>query len=579
MRRMGRSAIGTVPLRRARSSTSTGCAHALPRRGRRRAGRDGPRQPDLVVLLPRPRPRPARPTTASSSPTTSAAASPTSPAIDRYDYTLKRRVDDLEALLDHLGLRENLTLVLHDWGGMIGMAYAARHPERVKRLVVLEHGGVSACRRRSRFPWSLWLCRNTPLGPLLVRGLNAFCRGAAALVHASGRCRRQSAPATSPPTTRWANRIAVLRFVQDIPLRPGDPGYDLVQRRRRTGWTRFRGVPMLICWGERDFVFDRHFLAEWRRHFPQAEVHRFPDAGHYVLEDAGDEIMPAGARVPGDTPIRCADVPCSRTAVRQHRRRTCPRMAGDAAAHAGRRRAARATIRCGRVALPAPHLPRARRRERPPRPRAGADRHRPRHAHRADGAAGPRLLRPDVRPVQGRRGAGADRPRHGRARTSAAAWPRPSRRRSSACRRRTLARVAARLGPSRRSAPRHRRAGASVWGGVTLRAGAAGWAGRRARTRCADTRPDETAAILFTSGSTGVAKGVVYTHGIFAAQVEMLRADLRHRAGRDRPADVPAVRPVRPGPGHDGRRPGDGRDAARPRSTRARSSTRSRTSA
>ena len=53
-----------------------------------------------------------------------------------------------------------------------------------------------------------------------------------------------------------------------------------------------RGVPMLVCWGERDFVFDGAFLEEWRRRFPNAEVHAFPDAGHYVLEDAGDRIVP-----------------------------------------------------------------------------------------------------------------------------------------------------------------------------------------------------------------------------------------------------------------------------------------------
>ena len=49
---------------------------------------------------------------------------------------------------------------------------------------------------------------------------------------------------------------------------------------------------MLLCWGMRDFVFDHHFLDEWVRRFPAAEVHRFEDAGHFVLEDAGDEIYP-----------------------------------------------------------------------------------------------------------------------------------------------------------------------------------------------------------------------------------------------------------------------------------------------
>jgi haloalkane dehalogenase len=48
----------------------------------------------------------------------------------------------------------------------------------------------------------------------------------------------------------------------------------------------------MICWGDRDFVFDHHFLAEWLRIFPDAELHRFADGGHYILEDYGDEIIP-----------------------------------------------------------------------------------------------------------------------------------------------------------------------------------------------------------------------------------------------------------------------------------------------
>ena len=49
---------------------------------------------------------------------------------------------------------------------------------------------------------------------------------------------------------------------------------------------------MLVCWGDKDFVFDHHFLAEFVRIFPDAEVHRFADGGHYILEDYGDEIVP-----------------------------------------------------------------------------------------------------------------------------------------------------------------------------------------------------------------------------------------------------------------------------------------------
>jgi haloalkane dehalogenase len=211
------------------------------------------------------------------------------PGDDRYEYTLDRRVDDLRALLDHLGLTADLTLVLHDWGGMIGMAYASRHPERIKRLVVLNTAAFLLPSGR-RLPFSLWLSRNTSLGSLLVRGLNAFSRGAVRF------CVTRPLPASVragylAPYDSRANRIAVLRFVQDIPLAAGDRAYATVHAVQE-GLYRFRGVPMLICWGGRDFVFNDAFLAEWRRRFPDAEVHHFADAGHFVLEDAGAEIIP-----------------------------------------------------------------------------------------------------------------------------------------------------------------------------------------------------------------------------------------------------------------------------------------------
>jgi haloalkane dehalogenase len=178
--------------------------------------------------------------------------------------------------------------VLHDWGGMIGMAYAHRHPERVARLVVLNTAAFHLPSGK-RLPWSLRLCRS-PAGPLLVRGLNAFCRGAARF------CTRRPLPpavraAYLAPYDSWCHRLAVLRFVEDIPLAPGHPAYALVAEVE-AGLHRFTNVPMLVCWGLRDFVFDQAFLGEWRRRFPAAEVHPFPEAGHYVLEDAGEEIGP-----------------------------------------------------------------------------------------------------------------------------------------------------------------------------------------------------------------------------------------------------------------------------------------------
>jgi pimeloyl-ACP methyl ester carboxylesterase len=211
------------------------------------------------------------------------------PDDSQYPYTLDRRARDLEALLDHLGLVDNLTLVLHDWGGMIGMLFASRYPERIKRLVILNTGAFHLPASKP-LPRSIGLVRNTPLGPLLVRGFNAFSLGALAT------CVCKPLPKAVrkgylAPYDSWANRIAVLKFVQTIPLKPEDDGYDLVTEVQ-DGLHQFAHLPILICWGMRDFVFDHHFLAEWEKAFPEAEVHRFADAGHYVLEDAGSEILP-----------------------------------------------------------------------------------------------------------------------------------------------------------------------------------------------------------------------------------------------------------------------------------------------
>ena len=211
------------------------------------------------------------------------------PGDDRYEYTLRSRVEDLKALLDDLGIDREITLVLHDWGGMIGMLYAVRHPERIKRLVILNTSAFHLPKTK-RFPWALWLCRNTVLGAFLVRGFNAFSAVASHVCCTRQKMSREIRRAYREPYDSWRNRIATLRFVQDIPLKPGDAAYDLVSEvEQNVG--KLAGKPMLICWGMKDFVFDHHFLQSWEKRFPEAQIHRFEDCGHYILEDASEEVI------------------------------------------------------------------------------------------------------------------------------------------------------------------------------------------------------------------------------------------------------------------------------------------------
>jgi len=212
------------------------------------------------------------------------------PGINAYGFKLKNRVDNLEKLLTHLDLGNNITLILHDWGGMIGMAYAIRHPDRIRRLVIMNTYAFLPP-AGYRIPLAgHFIRRSGPLASLAVLGLNLFSVGALHLATRKGLTKDVKKGLTAPYNC-WNHRLAVLRFVQDIPLSPKDSSYQLA-KSVDDNLVKFSHIPTIICWGEHDFVFDDRFLNEWRRRFPAAEIHRFSDAGHYVLEDVPEKIVP-----------------------------------------------------------------------------------------------------------------------------------------------------------------------------------------------------------------------------------------------------------------------------------------------
>jgi haloalkane dehalogenase len=211
------------------------------------------------------------------------------PPCDRFDYTLSRRVSDFTYFVEKLHLQDTITLVAHDWGGMIAMAWAVRHPERVRRLILFNTAAFMPPGGKP-IPVRLRLIRNLKcLSTPLVLGANLFARSALFMA-AQKPLPPQVRSGLVAPYDSWHNRIATLRFVFDIPLGRADAAYRLVR------WVESRldtlgHVPMLICWGAHDFVFDRDYFNEWQRRFPKAEAHYFPNAGHYVLEDEADRII------------------------------------------------------------------------------------------------------------------------------------------------------------------------------------------------------------------------------------------------------------------------------------------------
>lgn len=205
-----------------------------------------------------------------------------------YSYTLSSRIDDLTRLVDALDLEDRITVVVHDWGGLIGLGWAVRNVEQVRRVVILNTAAFHLPQGKA-VPWQLKLVRNSGVGVFLVRRFNAFARGAAHLACTRHRMPREIRDAFCAPYDSWRSRIATARFVQDIPLEPDDPAYGIVTEVQEN-LHLLASKPTLICWGMKDFVFDHHFLDEFRRRFPEADVHRFEDCGHYILEDARDEV-------------------------------------------------------------------------------------------------------------------------------------------------------------------------------------------------------------------------------------------------------------------------------------------------
>lgn len=193
-----------------------------------------------------------------------------------WTYRPQDHAAHVEALITQLGLKD-LTLVVHDWGGPIGLSYALSHPDNVRRLVIT-NTWLGSLRDD---PWIRLFSHlmGSSLGRVLIEQFNAFARWIVPLAFAD---RRQLAPmayrhyvtplADAPRTGSWMFPRALLGETEWL--------QSLAARRRRLS-----GTPALIVWGMKDPAFRPRYLRRWESLFPDATVHRLP-VGHYVPEAA-----------------------------------------------------------------------------------------------------------------------------------------------------------------------------------------------------------------------------------------------------------------------------------------------------
>ncbi len=207
-------------------------------------------------------------------------------------YQVPRHAQRLEALLESLDLRD-ATLVPQDWGGPIGIHWATRHPERIASLAILN---TIAHRPPAKvtLPLPIRIFRARGVGEVMVKGLHGFVRGFlfnAGVVHRD-RLTEQVREAYLAPHPTYDSRTSILVFPREIPSGPTGRVADFMGEVEE-GLKRLNRKPTLICWAMKDPAFLPSYLDKlWLRDFPNAEVMRIPDAGHYLQEDAHERIVP-----------------------------------------------------------------------------------------------------------------------------------------------------------------------------------------------------------------------------------------------------------------------------------------------
>nr|WP_228512518.1 alpha/beta fold hydrolase [Clavibacter sp. VKM Ac-2872] len=228
--------------------------------------------------------------------------------------TLPTRLDDLQALTDELGLSGSgatapVVTLGHDWGGVVSLGWALRNRGVLAGVMALntavhQEEGVP-------IPWPLRLALATGIHDAATRGTPGFLATTLALAHPplDPAVRR----AFAAPYRGASRRAGIRGFVADIPVGPAHPSHATLTSIAEG--LRDLDLPALFVWGPRDPIFSDVYLSDLLERLPHADVHRVEGAGHLVAEDhdyastaldwLADRIAPGSA--PAARPAPAAD--------------------------------------------------------------------------------------------------------------------------------------------------------------------------------------------------------------------------------------------------------------------------------
>lgn len=205
-----------------------------------------------------------------------------------YPFRLKHHIANLEALLLHLDLHD-ITLVLHDWGGPVGLGFATRHPERIKRLILMNTWAFAQW-PGGPLPKLLELIRSDR-GEKFVLEKNGYLESALlGTTHHPENLDKVVMDAYRAPFPTRESRLALLCWSRDIPMSERDFSF-AEMRLIENGLAQFGMTPTLLLWGMRDPVLTESVLRVWQQKFPHATTRQIEDASHFLQEDAPEMIL------------------------------------------------------------------------------------------------------------------------------------------------------------------------------------------------------------------------------------------------------------------------------------------------
>jgi pimeloyl-ACP methyl ester carboxylesterase len=206
-----------------------------------------------------------------------------------YPYRLQQHIVHPETLLLGLDIAA-VTLVLHDWGGPVGLGFAIRHPARVKRLVLLNTWAFAPW-PGSPLPRLLTLIRSDR-GERFVLEKHGYLESALLdTTHYPERLTPTVLRAYHAPFPTPASCLALLCWSRDIPMSEADPSYAEMKRIEH-GLAQFKHLPILLIWGLQDPALPPLVLRLWQCLYPHAQTYAIADASHFVQEDAPERVVP-----------------------------------------------------------------------------------------------------------------------------------------------------------------------------------------------------------------------------------------------------------------------------------------------